>query len=124
MDYFKKINDTYGHDVGDLVLKKFVEITKLDIKNIDAVGRLGGEEFVIILPNCSKKDGINCAERIRASIEEFRLKINGINEDIRFTSSFGVTETKEDDSIETMLKRADNALYAAKKEGRNKTVAI
>lgn len=124
IDHFKKINDTFGHAIGDLVLKKFVEITKCEIRTIDIIGRLGGEEFGVVLPNCTLKNGMNCAERIRLALQECDLKSENMNKDICFTISLGVTELNKFDDIDSLLKRADNALYAAKDEGRNRVVSI
>ncbi len=124
IDFFKKVNDTYGHGVGDIVLQKFVELTNIEIRHIDTVGRLGGEEFALLLPNCSIKNGLLCAERIRNSIEEHGFSITGMEEQIRFTISLGVTQIKEDDSVESALKRVDNALYKAKNEGRNRSISL
>lgn len=119
-DHFKNINDSYGHDIGDVVIKKFVELTSIEIRNIDTLGRLGGEEFALILPNCSEKNGINCAERIRETIQNCIINQKGVK--ISFTASFGVAKVMENDNIETILKKVDKALYKAKNTGRNKTM--
>lgn len=124
IDFFKKINDTYGHDVGDVVLTKFIEITNIEVRDIDIIGRLGGEEFAIILPNCSENNGFLCAERIRTAIEDHKFIINGVNDSIGFTVSLGITQIRKADTVERALKRVDNALYSAKNDGRNKTILV
>ncbi len=121
IDFFKKINDTYGHDVGDIVLKDFVKTVKNIISRRDILVRLGGEEFLIILPGADKKKSIEIAENIRKTIEEKELNIDG--KKIKYTISAGVEELKnEDNSIFDVILRADKKLYKAKKTGRNKVI--
>ncbi len=117
IDYFKKVNDTFGHQVGDKVLIEISNILKKHIRKTDFVGRFGGEEFVIICPE-SQKDGIhNLIENIRIDIANYDFKNVG-----KVTASFGIAMLKENDSIEALLKRADVALYEAKNAGRNRVV--
>ncbi|WP_148216705.1 transporter substrate-binding domain-containing diguanylate cyclase [Arcobacter nitrofigilis] len=117
IDYFKKVNDTFGHQAGDKVLIELSNILKTHIRTTDFVGRFGGEEFVIICPE-SQKDGVyNLMESIRLDIENYTFKDIG-----KITTSFGVTLSKENDTSESLLKRADIALYEAKSLGRNRVV--
>jgi len=119
IDHFKKINDTYGHLMGDKVLKKLANILKQNVREKDLVGRYGGEEFLIVLPNTSKSRAKDIAERIRKSVEKTLFP-----ENIRITISIGVTEYLFKDNISTLIERADQALYKAKKEGRNRVVIL
>lgn len=122
IDYFKRINDTYGHDIGDIALKKFVDLINQEIRSIDILGRLGGEEFAVFLPNCSEKNAFDCSERIRLKLEKNIIQVDSLNEGINFTVSFGIATAKEKDNVESLLKKVDKALYLAKKEGRNKSI--
>ena len=119
IDDFKKINDTYGHDVGDMVLIKLVQTINQLIRKEDLFIRYGGEEFLIILPNSNIEDTYKIAEKIRKEIENITININ--NNTIKFTISLGVSEIHKDDiSIYDAIKRADVNLYKAKKEGKNR----
>jgi diguanylate cyclase (GGDEF)-like protein len=108
LDKFKLINDTYGHHIGDLVLKEFANTVSTSIRKNDIFARIGGEEFALILPNITEYEAIKVAENLRKKIED--LNINGL----KFTISMGVT-TFHDEEITEALKRADKALYKAKK---------
>lgn len=115
IDFFKEINDTYGHDIGDEVLKEFSNILSQNVRNIDKVGRWGGEEFMIVCTetDCSRAKII--AEKLRIKIEENEFEYVG-----KRTASFGVTEYDDEDmSFQELYMRVDKALYAAKEEGRN-----
>lgn len=120
IDHFKSINDTYGHIVGDMVLKKMAFHLSEIARKSDIVGRYGGEEFSIILPNVDREDAYQICERLRKSIENLEF----ITEKGRFhiTVSFGVYVKNKDEAIthEEMVKRADEALYRAKNNGRNR----
>jgi two-component system cell cycle response regulator len=123
IDHFKAVNDTHGHDAGDAVLKEFAVRLKRNTRGVDLACRLGGEEFVIIMPDTDIERAYQVGERLRAGIaaEEF-----AISDDlsIRVTASVGIgTLENPDDTPETMFKRADNALYIAKRNGRNRVVA-
>ena len=123
IDHFKHVNDTYGHDVGDLVLKEFSVRLKRNTRGIDLACRLGGEEFVIIMPDTDVARAYQVGERMRACVaaDEFAI---GNGQNIRVTASVGIgTLERPDDTPETMFKRADNALYTAKRRGRNRVVA-
>lgn len=114
VDFFKSINDNFGHLIGDKVL---VEISKILVENtrkVDHVGRWGGEEFLIICPNSNSKEAKSVADKLREYIENFDF---GIEQCV--TASFGVSSFKTDDNIDDILNRADNALYLAKNSGRN-----
>ncbi len=116
IDHFKNVNDTYGHDVGDLVLVELAKILRHTCRESDLLARLGGEEFGILLPETIGSDAIIFAERARVRIVEHSFPNIG-----RLTASFGLAELKKEDEI-GMMKRADKALYRAKQSGRNKVV--
>jgi diguanylate cyclase (GGDEF)-like protein len=116
LDHFKKVNDNYGHLVGDYVLACVTDIVSKANRSADIFARYGGEEFIILTPQTDLNGALTHAERLRKDIEKFTFKTAG-----HITSSFGVTEFNvETDSIETLLERADKALYMAKKNGRNR----
>jgi diguanylate cyclase (GGDEF)-like protein len=118
IDFFKNVNDTYGHDAGDFVLKNFSDTLLKSIRPNDVCCRVGGEEFVIVLPETSLEYAIQVAERIRLDIQA--LELTYLNKTITITSSFGVSSHRKNVDIDYLLKDADKALYAAKAEGRNK----
>jgi len=118
IDFFKKVNDTYGHDVGDYVLESLADIVSSEIRSSDAFGRWGGEEFIIILPETSLKQAMNVAEKLRKTVEK---EMFGSAKKI--TCSFGVTTVRDTDNITTLLKRVDEYLYKAKENGRNSVVS-
>ncbi|RTZ58140.1 MAG: GGDEF domain-containing protein, partial [Gammaproteobacteria bacterium] len=119
IDNFKRINDTYGHDVGDLVLKSLAETIKGILRKNDYIIRYGGEEFLILLPNATIDQAIKVAEKIRKEIENKKIKIG--DKEIKFTVSLGVSEIYTSDrSLQNAIKRADEKLYKAKKKGKNR----
>ncbi len=118
LDHFKKINDTWGHNTGDEVLKAFGEILQKASRREDLPARLGGEEFMVILPHTSSREAAAFAERVRQKLEESTFGIH----DLRVTGSFGVAELLPQETPENLLKRADQALYSAKEGGRNRVV--
>jgi len=125
IDFFKSINDTYGHKYGDYVLSKIAFLIKNSVRDIDIPGRYGGEEFLIILPNTKQAGAVKLAEKIRRQIEIYPFQFEGKR--LNVTCSFGCASMKEESSIfsyETLVIRADNALYEAKNSGRNKTCSI
>jgi len=123
IDHFKKVNDTYGHDGGDAVLREFSARFRRNTRGIDLACRLGGEEFVIIMPDTDLARAYQVAERMRACIEAEPFQVNPQTA-IRVTASVGLaTLERVDDTPETLYKRADNALYAAKRAGRNRVIA-
>ncbi len=122
IDYFKKINDTYGHKEGDIVLKKFGEILTNTCRNTDIVSRNGGEEFSVILIDCPPSMAIEIAERIRKNVESTTIELsNGLT--LNITVSIGVASYPSQTSdLESLREKADMALYEAKKRGRNEVV--
>ncbi|MGN0030740.1 MAG: diguanylate cyclase [Candidatus Gastranaerophilaceae bacterium] len=127
VDFFKNVNDTYGHAVGDLVLKTIAKVIRSQLREYDIAGRYGGEEFSILLPFTSIDEAQMVAERLRQSIEEKVIDISKVNsesdiKEINVTISLGIYEMREDDNDEDLLKKADKALYQAKNTGRNKVV--
>ena len=122
LDHFKAVNDTRGHAAGDKVLVSLAGICKHLLRDIDIFARLGGEEFVIILPETDLAGASATAERLRSAIAESEIAAGG--DVLHITVSIGVTElSPEDDQVETVLKRADKAMYQAKKNGRNRIAA-
>lgn len=118
LDHFKVINDTYGHTVGDEILKLTAETIRHNLRQHDVLARYGGEEFTAVLPTCERENGIMIAERIRKSIEGIVYR-----RDIRFTISIGVAVLKQGSSPESILADSDQNLYIAKHNGRNLVVA-
>ena len=115
IDYFKKVNDIHGHDIGDKVLTSLSSVVKNNIRDIDIVGRYGGEEFLIILPNTILKDAKYYADRLREKVEQYKFNI--VN---HITISLGLVELKDNESIDEVFKRVDNLLYKSKNDGRNR----
>ena len=118
IDYFKKINDTYGHSVADHVLIFIAKELALSVKKTDRVGRLGGEEFAIFLPNTDLDDAYLIAERIRKNIQE--TCVEGDKHNISVTISIGVSTLKHNEDVSAFINRADKAMYLAKNTGRNR----
>lgn len=121
IDKFKLVNDTYGHGIGDQVIIKFAHLLKNVIREEDIVARIGGEEFVILLPNTNLDEAVNFAERIRELTQA--ILIDTPHGTLKFTASFGVSIFDNLD-IESNFKNADKALYLAKESGRNKVLAF
>jgi len=119
-DHFKAINDTYGHDVGDLVLKSVVRSIQATLRDIDILFRMGGEEFVAVLPETEAANAKIAAERIRSAVSQLRVAVNG--QLLKVTVSQGGAQLTTADDLGTWLKRADQALYEAKRNGRNRVV--
>lgn len=115
VDKFKSVNDTYGHQVGDSVLKDVAKIIKQNVRQSDIAGRWGGEEFVVICPNTDLNGGKILAEKLRKALEAHTFDTVG-----RKTASFGVSLFREEDDDKDFVGRADEALYVAKETGRNK----
>ena len=120
IDHFKAINDTYGHDCGDITLASGAKWIKESLRESDMVFRYGGEEFVILLSETDANGAKLLAERIRASIEHHTLAYG--MEAIKITASLGVSSLRDDDTVESFVKRADEAMYTAKNNGRNQVV--
>lgn len=118
IDHFKKVNDTFGHDVGDNVLRSVAEVLKENTRKSDMAGRWGGEEFLVLLPQTGAELSKKAAEKLRIALEEKHVQQVG-----RVTASFGVAKFLAGDDVDTFIKRADLALYDAKRNGRNQVVA-
>ncbi len=121
VDDFKRVNDSYGHPVGDAVLKSVVDICRQQLRDSDLMGRLGGAEFAILLPRTSLVDALMVAERIRAAV--FTLPVKTEKAVLNLTASLGVTTIRAEDSTVALFKRADEALQTAKQAGRNRVMA-
>ena len=121
LDYFKKINDLYSHAVGDEVLREVAQILRAGCRSIDMVGRYGGEEFLLVLPEAGIEDAMQICERLRAAIESHDWSGNGAG--LRVTMSFGLAALVDEPTHERLLAVADQRLYAAKEAGRNRIVA-
>jgi two-component system cell cycle response regulator len=124
IDHFKSVNDTYGHDIGDIVLREFGRRLKRTVRGVDLACRLGGEEFVVIMPDTDLERACHVAERFRGQIASETFDIGRSRQPLHVTASVGVAALERiEDTGETILKRADQALYTAKREGRNRVVA-
>ncbi len=119
IDHFKQVNDTLGHDVGDLVLRAVGQLMTENTRSLDVVARWGGEEFMVLLPQSDVDAACILAEKLRASVAEFQFETVG-----QVTLSFGVTGYTRTEDIETTLKRVDDALYKAKDNGRNRVETV
>jgi diguanylate cyclase (GGDEF)-like protein len=118
LDWFKRINDAYGHPTGDEVLRTFAITMFANIRNIDRFGRYGGEEFLLVLPDTTNDIATRLLDRLRAIIAD--LDWSAFSPDMRVTISAGIATLRPDENPDTLLARADNALYAAKERGRNR----
>lgn len=122
IDKFKRVNDTYGHDVGDLILQNTASVFHQAIRRHDTVARFGGEEFLFVFPDMTLEDTCLVIERVRQELQETHITHQG--ESLGITASFGVTQLCLQCDIKTSIKRADTALYYAKENGRNCTVKV
>ncbi|MFH2091840.1 MAG: ABC transporter substrate binding protein [Pseudomonadota bacterium] len=123
IDYFKTINDTHGHHIGDVCLKSFTNVCLSALRNNDFIGRMGGEEFAVILVETDKAEAIHVAERLRSQVAQTVITEDSIS--LQVQVSVGVSQLSEDDdSVEDTILKADKALYMAKKQGRNRVVFI
>lgn len=120
IDFFKKINDSHGHKTGDTVLKKLAEVCRETLREVDIIGRIGGEEFAILLPETERTEAVEAAERLRTAIANVKVPLeSGLP--LHFTISIGVASlTSKEDNMDVLLNQADEALYKAKETGRNK----
>lgn len=124
IDYFKAVNDTYGHAAGDMVLKEFAERISGNVRSVDLACRLGGEEFVVVMPDTDLAYAMTIAERLRQCVaaKPFRLDETGRTLDVTVSIGIGVTHGPHD-TVAKLLERADQGLYRAKRDGRNRVVA-
>ena len=122
IDHFKSINDSHGHGVGDEVLKEFAARLRRNVRGVDLVSRIGGEEFVVIMPDTDLQVATGVAERLRSEIAEQRFEVSIEAGGLNASCSIGVAMTRPEDTPETLLKRADDALYQAKNQGRDRVV--
>jgi two-component system cell cycle response regulator len=120
VDHFKRINDRFGHATGDEVLVRLAATVNSRLRKIDVFGRMGGEEFAILLPMTSEKPALEVAERIRKSLTEMTCIVDG--QEIHVTASFGVASLGVKETLKSLLVRADDALYGAKHQGRNRSI--
>lgn len=121
IDHFKQLNDTWGHNSGDMILKKLAGKLLAALRDYDIACRYGGEEFLVVSPSTEAEQAFKLAERLRMTIAATNFSSDA--HDIPITVSIGVAELRDDDSIETVIARADAALYRAKESGRNRVVA-
>lgn len=126
VDYFKRINDQYGHAVGDAALTAVAHALQTSARETDHVSRFGGEEFLILMPEAHMEtDGVPMAERLRDAIAQLTLTSPTTGEPIPLSASFGVSGwLAADQHSDNVLRRADNAMYAAKSQGRNCVVLL
>lgn len=121
LDHFKAVNDTHGHEVGDLVLRRVVSPVYAGIRPMDLFGRIGGEEFLVLLPGATLEEALQVAERIREAIAQLEVGHDGGV--VKVTASFGVVQWQPGTSLDQLISRVDKALYQAKAAGRNRVVA-
>lgn len=119
LDHFKNVNDQYGHEAGDIVLKQVANILKKSVRHEDIVGRFGGEEFILILKNTDLEHAQEITERCRLNIEKQQVIVNG-NQVVRLSASFGIAVAQDIKTKEEVTRCADEALYRAKQHGRNR----
>ena len=122
IDYFKRINDTHGHEAGDVVLKIFAERITAQLRALDLASRYGGEEFVILMPGAGLAEAEHAAERVRRSVCN---KVFKLSDELKLhvTVSIGLAQASPGEPMESLLRRADAALYEAKTDGRNRVQA-
>lgn len=120
IDFFKRFNDTYGHDCGDYVLRQVAQTLERTLRAQDTVGRWGGEEFISLLLETNLEQGLQAAEKMRQAVEAERFHFAG--QDLSVTMTFGVSTCGPGDDLETAIKRSDEALYLGKEQGRNRVI--
>lgn len=124
IDFFKAVNDSHGHDIGDEVLKEFASRIAANVRGIDLACRYGGEEFVVVMPDTDVEFAYSVAERLRKSVETTPFDISRAPHHLNVTISIGIAGSKmPGDTASALLHRADQALYRAKHDGRNRVVA-
>jgi len=124
IDYFKKFNDNFGHQVGDQVIRLIAGCLTATLRNYDIICRYGGEEFLVVLPSTTLLKGIETAERLRSLVEEMTTTVEEREMLVSLTISLGVASLQPGDSLDGLVHRADNALYLAKEEGRNRVRSV
>ncbi len=120
LDFFKRVNDRFGHSTGDHVLKNFASIAKSILREVDCVARMGGEEFLLVFASTLQREAYMAAERLASGMKEMVVSQN--EQHYRITASMGVTEYRPGEEVQVTLDRADRALYDAKRTGRNKII--
>jgi diguanylate cyclase (GGDEF)-like protein len=120
LDDFKQINDTYGHENGDIVLKTFADILYRGVKSIDYVFRWGGEEFLVVF-SCEKSQAVAAAERVLREIENYPFEFNG--EEVRMTATCGIAGYVHNSNASMLIEIADSKLYVGKNNGKNQVVS-
>ena len=121
IDHFKKVNDTFGHQVGDGILQTFASLISNNVKGRDIAARYGGEEFALILPNTAPESAVKLVDKIRQELETSRLVIKSTGKAVgKVTSSFGISRYVPGADSEKMIRKADEKLYEAKNNGRNR----
>lgn len=118
IDFFKMINDTYGHQTGDQVLRSVCDNIRENIRVNDVIGRYGGEEFLIIMPETDNDHAAIAAEKLRSAVESMSVSQESVH--VKVTASFGVSSYRPDDDTKMIIARADKAVYESKKNGRNR----
>jgi len=118
IDFFKKVNDTFGHPTGDLVICRLADICQNEIRKVDVVARMGGEEFAVLLPETEIKNAFIVAERIRKAVEK-QVVMSLDNQEVKFTVSIGVAKIENEMSEQELINASDSALYLSKTSGRN-----
>lgn len=121
LDHFKRVNDTYGHDAGDAVLRHFSQLMSEAMRDADILGRYGGEEFIVLMPQTDASQGREAGERLRKLVEESPTPWSGGS--IHHTASIGLASSRSVLALENLIKKADEAMYQAKHEGRNRVMA-
>ncbi|EKF73511.1 sensor histidine kinase [Alcanivorax hongdengensis A-11-3] len=121
LDYFKKINDSHGHAAGDAVLCAVADLLRENLRDTDRIGRIGGEEFLLVLPDTDRAGARSVIERCQQSFRAHRVAVAGLSAPLRFSASFGIACLEPDDELEetVLVARADEALYLAKHQGRD-----
>jgi diguanylate cyclase (GGDEF)-like protein len=122
IDHFKRVNDVFGHAVGDVALKELASAMRETLRGSDVPARFGGEEFVVLLTDTALEGGLSVTERLRERVGRSEVRA-GSDRVARFTISAGVAELVSGEEFESLLARADEALYRAKAEGRNRTLS-
>lgn len=122
IDFFKQINDRFGHQAGDAVLRDFVRTAHSVVRRVDCFGRIGGEEFMLVMPRCSIVEGNAIVERLLERVRDSRPFVN--LQEFSYSCSAGLTVARAGDSADDVFMRADRALYEAKQRGRNRLLSI